>query len=85
MTKPLSGKLATVTGGSKGISTAIARNLASKGANILPKSSTPLATSLCLSLTKKYTKSAATPGDAQPLRINIPINNAGIGGNYVLG
>ncbi|KAB2573623.1 hypothetical protein DBV05_g7711 [Lasiodiplodia theobromae] len=24
-------------------------------------------------------------GDAQPLRINIPINNAGIGGNYVLG
>lgn len=97
---------------SPGIGAAIASDLASKGANLLlcytSESSTPLATSLCLSPTQKHKirchavrADLSTPAggaeaiiaaaqqhfavDGQPLTINILINNAGIGGNYVLG
>ncbi|KAG4029372.1 hypothetical protein MFRU_016g01250 [Monilinia fructicola] len=56
--RPLDGKLAIVTGASRGIGAAIAENLASKGANIVlnhtSSSSSALATELSKSLEGKY-------------------------------
>ncbi|KAH6627145.1 hypothetical protein B0J18DRAFT_161168 [Chaetomium sp. MPI-SDFR-AT-0129] len=58
MARPLEGKLAIVTGGSRGIGAAVAENLASKGSNILlnytSSSSTELATSFAKQLSTTY-------------------------------
>ncbi|KAK1756852.1 3-oxoacyl-reductase FabG [Echria macrotheca] len=58
MSRPLEGKLALITGGSRGIGAAIAANLASKGANLAlgytSPSSTAQATSLADSLSSTH-------------------------------
>ncbi|KAJ3039393.1 hypothetical protein HDV00_012269 [Rhizophlyctis rosea] len=58
MSRPLNGKLAIVTGASRGIGAAIATNLASKGANILINYTSPtsqtLATTLCTTLAQTH-------------------------------
>ncbi|GAB1315170.1 hypothetical protein MFIFM68171_05380 [Madurella fahalii] len=54
MSRPLDGKLAIITGASRGIGAAVAKNLASKGCNVVLNYTSPSSTDLANSLASEF-------------------------------